>query len=413
MKLWKENNITELQNLLDYILSIWQENGGYSFTAKNTFAYHEFLCSIKSKEYDHLSAHKAITEMKSASKNTLEDYCKIYNRNRKETPQKKAVQNKFIFYIPIEAEFDSAINYPISITLIGNKFQFIKNIPYSQKILNQLPIRLFEYQGNVNEHITDTRKIFLSIVGYGKDWDEAWDNITLSFDVFRGIIEFSFTFRGFQMSSQSQPRSKIPHPKWVIIRDHKNEFDGTTFNVQDYKIVTNFKFTPKHIKVMKRNIRVLKSKPIHNSSKQLLVSCMRLYSDAMDGYYRYNQFLGLWNIAEAICLSEEYGGKSETVSKRLAWFGRDIGLVASGYSNILDSLSSKRNDLVHKGISEIDDEDINHLKFAIDTALLWLYKSTKKFKTVRHLLHYYRFKDINKIELTAIDETIRIINKER
>lgn len=413
MKLWKENNTTELQKLLDYVLSIWQENGGYSFTAKNTFAYHEFLCSIKQKEYDRLSAHKAITEMKSTSKNTLEEFCEIYNRIRRVAPKKKASQNKFIFYIPIEAEFDSDIKYPISITLLGNKFQFITNIPHSKKILDKLPIRLLEYHGNVIGHITDTRKMFLSIVGYGKDWDDAWDNITLSFDVLRGIIEFSFSFRGFQMSSHSTPRSKIPHPKWVIIRDNKNEFDGTTFNVQDYKIISKLKFTPKHIKVMKNNIRTLQSIPLINSSKQLLVSCMRLYSDAMDGYYRYNQFLGLWNIAEAICLSEDFGGESSKVAKRLAWFGKDIGLVATGYYSILDALACKRNSLVHKGISEIKDDDINHLRFAIDTALLWLYRSVSKIKTVQHLSHYYKLKDLGNSELIAINETIGIINKER
>lgn len=133
----------------------------------------------------------------------------------------------------------------------------------------------------------------------------------------------------------------------------------------------------------------------------------------MDGYYYYNQFLGLWNIAEAICLSEEFGGESKKVAKRLAWFGKNIGLVSSGYTNILDSLSNKRNNLVHKGISDIDDDDINHLKFAIDTALLWLYKSLSKLKTISHLSHYYRLRDLNKSDLTAINETISIINKLR
>ncbi|MBU0473947.1 MAG: hypothetical protein KKF62_07255 [Bacteroidetes bacterium] len=413
MKLWKENNITEIQKLLNFLLSIWQENGGYSFTAKNTFAFNEFLCSIKTKEFVRSAAHKAITEMRSTSKNTPEEFCEIYNRIKKELSKKKSLQNKFTFYIPLEAEFEGSIDFPISITLLGNKFQFVRNIPFSKKLLSSLPMRLLEYQGKVKEHISDKNRIFLSIVGHGKDWDEAWENITLSFDVLRGIIEFSFSFRGFQMSSHSKPRSKIPHPKWVIIRNHNNEFDGTTFNVQDYKLISKFKFTPKHIKVMKNNTRVLQNKPKINSSKQLLVSCMRLYSDAMDGYYRYNQFLGLWTIAEAICLSEDFGGESKKVSKRLAWFGQDIGLVATGYTNILDSLSYKRNDLVHKGISEIYDDDINHLKYAIDTALLWLYRSVSKFKTIQHLLQYYRLKDLSNTELTAIDETISIINKER
>jgi hypothetical protein len=121
----------------------------------------------------------------------------------------------------------------------------------------------------------------------------------------------------------------------------------------------------------------------------------------------------LWNIAEAICLSDEFGGNSKEVAKRLAWFGRNIGLESTGYSNIMESLSHKRNNLVHRGKSDIDEDDINHLKFAIDTALLWLYQSLSKLKTISHLSQYYRMRDLHKFNLNAINETISIINKTR
>ena len=107
---------------------------------------------------------------------------------------------------------------------------------------------------------------------------------------------------------------------------------------------------------------------------------MQLYSDALDEYYFYNQFLNLWNIAETICFPDGTGVESKKVTNRLAWFGKNIGLVSSGYTKILESLALKRNNLVHRGISDIDNDDVNHLKFAIDTALLWIFRSCVKIK---------------------------------
>jgi len=413
MDLWKENNLSDLQNLLEYVLSVWQDNGGYSFTPKNNIAYHELLSSIKRNELNSLAAHKTLTEMKANSKNKLDEFSDTYYRIKKELGSKKPLKTKWTFFIPIEAEFENTFNYPISINLLGNKYQFVNKISHSKRLLSSLPFRLDDYEKQVKEHLTSPNMIFLSIASYGVDWDSAWENITPSFDVLRGVIEFSFSFRGFQISSHNKPRAKIPHPKWLLIRDDKNVFNGSTFNVQDYKIISKFKFTPKHIKVIKNNTRTLKGEYSPNSSKQLLVSCLRLYSDAMDGYYYYNQFLSLWNIAEAICLSDDFGGESKKVAKRLAWFGKDIGLASTGIFNILDSLSCKRNDLVHKGLSDINEDDINHLKFAIDTALLWLYRSLSKFKTIQHLSHYYRLRDTNRTELNTLGETIGIINKLR
>lgn len=413
MNLWKENNLAGIQDLLEYVLSIWLDNGGYSFSHKNNIAYHELLNSIKRNELNRRAVHKTLTEMKANSKNKLDEFSDAYYSIKKELASKKPVKTKWIFFIPIEAEFENTFNYPISITLLGNKFQFVNKISHSKRLLSTLPFRLYDYEKQVKEHLTNPNMIFLSVTSYGEDWYSAWESITPSFDLLRGAIEFSFSFRGFQMSSKSKPRAIIPHPKWLIIRDDKNVFDGTTFNVQDYKIISKFKFTPKHIKVIKNNTRTLKGEYSPNSSKQLLVSCLRLYSDAMDGYYYYNQFLSLWNIAEAICLSGDFGSESKKVANKLAWFGKDIGLVATGISNIMDSLSDKRNDLVHRGLSDINEDDINHLKFAIDMALLWLYRSLTKFKTLKHLSHYYRLRDTNKTELNAISETISIINKLR
>ena len=109
MDLWKENNLSDLQNLLEFVLSIWQDNGGYSFTHKNTIAYNELLSSIKRNELNRLAAHKTLTEMKANSKNKLDEFGDTYYRIKKELDSKKPLKAKWTFFIPIEAEFENTL----------------------------------------------------------------------------------------------------------------------------------------------------------------------------------------------------------------------------------------------------------------------------------------------------------------
>jgi len=404
-------NTNDVQKLLDHILTIWKPTGGYSLSPENNFAFYEFLSSLEESSFDKNTASKTLTEMKTSSKRTCLEFSNLYSKIKTELIKKPRKDKKFTFYIPVDAEFENELTYPISITILENKFQFVNRIPYAKKFLSNLPIKLYDYYEEVKNYACKPNMILLSVTSINRDWNTAWDDIVQSFDVLRGVIEFSFSFRAFSYSSRSKPRAKIPHPKWMLIRNQNGSYDSTTFQMQDYKLISKYKFSKKHIRCIKNNSKAIRKIPPKNSSKQVLISCMQLYSDSMDGFYRHNQFLGLWNIAESICLPNEIGGESIKVAKRLAWFGNNIGLVSSGYSNILNSLSKKRNNLVHNGISDINDNDVNHLKFAIDTALYWLFVSIKKLKTVSHLSDFYRFRDLPKSKFNSTIDTINFLKK--
>jgi len=403
-------NVTDVQKLLDYILSIWKPTSGYSLTDKNNFAFFEFISSPKDTPLNKHVTSKVLTEMKASSKSTFSEFSELYIKFKNEINRKSQKEEKFTFYIPIDAEFEKDLSYPISITILENKFQLVNRIPYATKLYSNLPIKLFSYKEELKNYLSSPNLIFLCASAFNKDWNTAWEDIAQSFDVLRGIIEFSFSFRDFRFTNQNKPRAKISHPKWMLIRNQSGSYDSTTFEMQDYKLISKFKFSNKHISCIKNNSRVIRKIPLRNSSKQVLISCMQLYSDSMDGFYRHDQFLRLWNIAESICLANEFGGNSNKVAKRLAWFGNNIGLVSTGYSNIMTSLSKKRNNLVHNGISDINDNDVNHLKFAIDTALYWLYTSLTKLKTISHLSHFYRLRDLPKSELNSTKDTINFLN---
>lgn len=408
MKFWEENIIRSTQTFLDYILSIWLPGGGYPFSAKNNIAFHEFLNSPKDFKLNRRATHQTLNQMKKMSKKSCTEFEFLYTQINKTLSRKSSAIKKYSFYMPIDAEFENNIKFPISFKLLDYKFQFTDNLPYSQKLLSNFPSSLFECEDEVKGYLNLKERVFLNISSQGEDWYQAWNNVTLPFDVLRGIIEFSFGFRTFQLSVKSRPRAKVPYPRWMLIRDEMNSYDGSAINVPKYVSIKKFKFMERHFKIIKNNARVIRSIPQKNSSKQILTNCLRLYSEAMDGYYEYHQFLSLWQIAENISLSSE----SKKVANRIAWFGKNIGLVSTGYKNILNQLANKRVNLVHKGASDnIDENDVNHLKYAIDTALLWLYKVVDKLKTISHLSYYFSYREKSKSDLNSIKESLKMLSK--
>ena len=243
MKFWN-NNISDIQKLLGYLISIWKPTGGYSFNAKNNIAYHEFMNSINQNELNRSAVNKTLAQMKVSSKNSCEEFLDIYTKIKEEQNQKKPIKQKWTFYIPIDAEFEDNIKFPISITILGHKYLFVKNIPYGKKIFFNYPVRLFEFQEEVFAHINN-KNFFLCVLGSGVNLKSAWEEIALSFNVLRGIIEFSFGFRNFVLISPSRPRAKIPHPRWIIIRDQQNTYGGDIFNLQSHNMISKFRFTQK------------------------------------------------------------------------------------------------------------------------------------------------------------------------
>lgn len=67
-----------------------------------------------------------------------------------------------------------------------------------------------------------------------------------------------------------------------------------------------------------------------------------------------------------------------------------IDLAGSGYRYCLEAIGRKRNDVVHRGIHRVKDDDINILKLACEIALQWLVDMYEKMPTQDCLSRYYR-----------------------
>ena len=74
---------------------------------------------------------------------------------------------------------------------------------------------------------------------------------------------------------------------------------------------------------------------------------------------------------------------------------------------------SKRNDIVHRGIHDVENDDINIIKLACEAALDWLFRTHKSLPTISHIEHYYRFRELSGTEISAMNASIAHLNKGR
>ncbi len=191
-------------------------------------------------------------------------------------------------------------------------------------------------------------------------------------------MEYCFSFNQWSFSSHQKPRRKIPHPHWYIFHKSTGSLDGGHFETEEYDQATPFDLNVVGFERLQQIAHILANEPDQSSTISIISDCLRLYVQAMDERFRYACFLAFWQLAEALTLSETRRGDTADVVKRLAWHGERLGLKASGYTETLKTYSKKRNDIVHRGIREVEDGDVNLLKSACETALQWLMKQHVK-----------------------------------
>ena len=79
-------------------------------------------------------------------------------------------------------------------------------------------------------------------------------------------------------------------------------------------------------------------------------------------------------------------------------------------SGTLKIFADKRNTIVHRGISNIIDEDINIIKTICEIAFTWLYSEHKKIKTKLQLNEFYRLHTLSNKEIKAAMDNIKYLN---
>ena len=262
---------------------------------------------------------------------------------------------------------------------------------------------------------------FLKVCAAYPTWKEAWRISIPAFDTLRGLIEITFNLFTFKSQfirwGRRKPRSYLPHPKWMVGHRKGDPLVWIPFLVDEHsseETTNKDSLSAEVLHKIKFNCRHFKNPVDRGNIISLVADCMRLYAQALDSRTNALTLLGLWQLAEAMTNSEKHGGKTDVVVNRLAWHSTRSTLKGSGYKATLVKLGKKRNDIVHRGISDdIDDEDINILKLACEHALLWLISIRSDLPTVNHLEKYYLLRETNNVDLKALSDVVQIIRQER
>ena len=244
---------------------------------------------------------------------------------------------------------------------------------------------------------------FLILEEEGTDLRNTWSKISSLIEILRGIIDYSLGCGLWQYQSPLKRRTKVELPTVVY---------GVSDDVHRYiefKLVlapsnTIVSFDESSCKNFNFIIKKLKTDLPEKSTKSLIADVFRLYSLSMDSIYGFTAFLSFWQLAETISLSSNIGGKTEKVLERISWHLEPVKkqLMGNTMDKTLRGLAKKRNKLVHRGITDIDQSDINIIKWICEKAIKWLLHHSNKLRTVGQLEKYYSHRTLNKTEIKNI-----------
>ena len=227
---------------------------------------------------------------------------------------------------------------------------------------------------------------------------------------FRGVLEFIIAKKiRIQYLPLKHARSRVPFPSKTLVESSKDNLILTSNFIGNY-IKQKYNLSKNQIEEIKNICLLLKSSPNPKSLKRLLSDCFRIYSIAMDASSKKAAFLSFWQLAETISLSNEVGRDTKIVSNRIKWHLDRTQLFGQSLEYTIKKIRDSRNDIVHRGIHNVDDEDISILKYLCDSAILWLIEIQGIFKTKYELNYYYKSKNINTKD---IDQRLIEINSEK
>lgn len=250
----------------------------------------------------------------------------------------------------------------------------------------------------------------------GASLPDAWRKVDPSFDVFRSIFEITYNWGRTSMSWPERARRRLPHPEWFIGVSEKGDVGSGHFSFEEDPVAKRdeFEIEKEDFDALRQNACIQKIIPKPNSILSLIVDCHRLYVQAMDSRFNYGALLSFWQLAEAITLSEEIGGNTREVCRRLLWasepYGKGWGLSHDSILVLLTSIAEKRNHIVHRGVrSGIDDNDVNMLKLVCESGMHRLLGISKKLKTIEELKTFYSYWNMPEKRMTVLRSALAAI----
>ncbi|MFA6045498.1 MAG: hypothetical protein WC718_10975 [Phycisphaerales bacterium] len=275
------------------------------------------------------------------------------------------------------------------VRLYGKDFRLISGTRFRRRWARLIESAQSEFLG------AEPPRLLIIATAEGADGPTAFSSVERAFETLRGAIELQLSHGAFRHSSHVAASGAFPPADWMIaVRPGTKPLvvglvNPDTTHMGRSRFVGTL--TSKAVELGTRVFDFLREPPNPDLVDATIGTCLRLYAQAMDQVFPYAQFLGLWQLAEALCGVKPGQTRGDPLPLRLAWFQtrlENFSPFASG--ECISYLLRLRHDMVHKGtLFEIDQEDVNMLKYYCEIAIcVWL-KLRKKLPTKKHLEAFY------------------------
>jgi hypothetical protein len=400
MNIWRKGiNQDKLKKLIDYLYQCSSGNGISLKDFDTKFILKELQNSINPKKLVRGNIVKTLNKMKNENLELdVSSFSKIYQSI------KSNKNYNYTFIIPLTIRFEK--NKRI-IKLCGREFKVV-----TLKKLKEV------YGKNTFDHNTTQTSIlenglipkhYLTIEETDSSPAKAWDTIKPIFYLFKGIIEYSICSFRIRYQSHDKPIGDYRLPSWIAVAEKSNIFTYLTINNSEKCKIIDLRNDSFH--TFNDLVKILGNKIQKDSILILLKQILALYAEALEST-RDITFLTFWQILEAFCLPENFRGSSniETV-KRLRFLVSKIHIFRIDYICTFNSIKNKRNDLVHRGLSRIEQDDVNFLKILIEMLIKWLINNKSIFETKSIFYQYLWFCSDNNYNEKLAHNFFRTLDK--
>jgi hypothetical protein len=351
---------------------------------------------------------KALSRMTDRGLSTVEDFeamhAEIWAEWARESNNQKS---QWEFFVPFVMKLTDDAPRPATFSLLGTTFILDKWQATEGSIGT----------GNIDQafakdflKVEQRPETCLSLTAEGAGSVQAWETVIPAFDLFRGLLEYVHGYGRRSMSiggGSKSVRSIFPVPQWLLARNASGHLEVLRFDINKSPDGNVQTLVVQAFDQIAKNAAMFADSPSKGSTTALLTDAFRLYAQALDEPFRHSCLLGLWQMGETLTLSNRFNGDTKMVCARLvATVEKRMQPPPTGLPKILEDIADKRNRIVHHGIHDVDDEDINILKLICEMALWCVMHAVDKLPTKEHLNHFLTLSCRAKTDLEVMGEAL-------
>jgi len=400
---------SETQEIIDFLLD-QKKDGAWPWGARIDLAAQELAARYTGDNNDTDRVLSILEKMENQGNRSAEYFSDEISGNGDATESSDF--ERWEIYLPVEIRLGNDLPEEASLKVGEKEFKFI-SVDYASGKLPFDPADRRQIMRGTGKPVENAATdAFITASGYAESWRKAWKSTEASFDALKGFIEYWHNL-GVRRWGGDDPRAVIPHPKWYLVQGEQGDVELGSFIVSDNEVDSPVVLSEEDLDDIREASDFMRDQPSDKSTKSLIVDALRLYSQALDDRFRDGCFLGLWQVLEAVALSDRVNGKTSKIRSRVEWHDQYLELPGSGVKYILKSLAEKRNELVHRGVRNIEDSDLNVIKMISESALSWLIGVKSDLKTVGQLNTYYKYRTVGDSVISDVSEALEYVQDER